>query len=320
MRNVLFAAVLAACTAIAAPAQEPIEQELNLKLTMTLTKPVCVLNDDLQVEVTLTNNGEAAEIPDLVLEERSLTFQVRVEKPGGRLTIFHTITRGDPHIAARLPLPKVSLDKDKSLSRLFRIPAIRTGKMDVKAVYKGTTRTVESQMMNATVRPTGQGSRLVAVLRVEEYDDIVIDLDTENAPLSVLHFARLAKCGFYDGMIFHRVIRSNWVQTGCPYDLGIGGPGYAVKAEKTTQKAKEFDLGCVAFSTYEKVGYVGSQFFIGTGRVKALDGKYPVFGRVTEQGSLDALKKLDTVPTDRDKDDRPKEKVILKNVSIEVRK
>lgn len=137
-----------------------------------------------------------------------------------------------------------------------------------------------------------------------------VELFADKAPLTVANFVTLAKKGFYDGTIFHRVIDGFMIQGGDPKGNGTGGPGYAIKDE-FSDKLKHDKKGMLSMANAgPNTG--GSQFFITLGPTPWLDGKHSIFGQVIEgMPVVEAIGKAKTSP-----DDRPLEKVTVKKVSI----
>lgn len=133
--------------------------------------------------------------------------------------------------------------------------------------------------------------------------DIVIELD-KNMPITAGNFEKLVKEGFYDGVIFHRVIGGFMIQGGDPTGTGAGGPGYTIKDEFTSNNRN--DRGTISMANAgPNTG--GSQFFINLVNNNFLDKKHPVFGKVVQ--GMDVVDKIAQVPTDES--DRP-----LKEVKI----
>jgi cyclophilin family peptidyl-prolyl cis-trans isomerase len=130
----------------------------------------------------------------------------------------------------------------------------------------------------------------------------------------VANFVALSKRGFYNGLNFHRVVKNSWIQTGCPYDNGYGGPGYAVKSEAEAQTVLH-EPGSVSMSGNLKSGFAGSQFFISLTNLPAFDKKYTVIGKVTA-GGLDTVRKIGMVEVDKNTDRPSKEDVRLKEIKI----
>ena len=132
------------------------------------------------------------------------------------------------------------------------------------------------------------------------HGDITIELFDEDAPKTVDNFKKLAADGFYDGLIFHRIIKDFMIQGGCPQGTGTGGPGYTFEDEINEHKAVRGSLAMANAGPNTN----GSQFFIVTvDQAPWLDGKHTVFGKVT--GGMDVVDKLESLPTDGR--DRPRE-------------
>ena len=130
------------------------------------------------------------------------------------------------------------------------------------------------------------------------HGDIVLELFDDDAPETVANFRRLAEDGFYDGLIFHRVIPDFMIQGGCPQGTGTGGPGYTFKDEINEHKVARGALAMANAGPNTN----GSQFFIVTVRsAEWLDGKHTVFGEVTD--GMDIVDTISELP--RDGRDRP---------------
>ncbi len=132
-----------------------------------------------------------------------------------------------------------------------------------------------------------------------ERGDIVFELFEDNAPNTVANFIQLAEKGFYNGLIFHRVIKDFMIQGGCPKGSGTGGPGYefADECRGNPHKVEKYAL-CMANAGPDTNG---SQFFIVTAKsCPWLDGKHTVFGKVVEgQAVVDAIGTTKTGMQDR---------------------
>ena len=127
---------------------------------------------------------------------------------------------------------------------------------------------------------------------------VSVELFDEDAPKTVENFRRLAAEGFYDGLVFHRIIKDFMIQGGCPEGTGRGGPGYTFEDEINQHK---LERGALAMANAGP-NTNGSQFFIVTAdRAPWLDGKHTVFGRVT--AGMEAVEAIEA--TDTDTDDRP---------------
>ena len=138
---------------------------------------------------------------------------------------------------------------------------------------------------------------------------ITIELFDEDAPKTVANFKKLAADGFYDGLIFHRVIKDFMIQGGCPEGTGTGGPGYQFEDEFNDHKIVRGALAMANAGPNTN----GSQFFLVTTPAASwLDGKHTVFGEITE--GLDVVDKIEAKPTDGR--DRPTEDVRIESLAI----
>ena len=155
-------------------------------------------------------------------------------------------------------------------------------------------------------------------VKIEMEDGHVMkgELYPEKAPKTVENFIKLAEEGFYDGLIFHRVIPGFMIQGGCPDGTGMGGPGYTIEGE-FAQNGFENDLkherGVLSMARAMDPNSAGSQFFIMVHEAPHLDGQYAAFGRITEgMETADAI-----VAQPRDMMDKPKEEQRMKKITIE---
>jgi cyclophilin family peptidyl-prolyl cis-trans isomerase len=140
--------------------------------------------------------------------------------------------------------------------------------------------------------------------------DIVLELFDEEAPKTVSNFKKLASEGFYDGLIFHRVISDFMIQGGCPEGTGTGGPGYQFEDEINPHKVVRGALAMANAGPNTN----GSQFFIVTAEEAPwLDGKHTVFGEV--RGGMDVVQKIGTTQTDAR--DRPVEPMGIQTIELE---
>jgi cyclophilin family peptidyl-prolyl cis-trans isomerase len=138
---------------------------------------------------------------------------------------------------------------------------------------------------------------------------ITIELFDEDAPKTVANFKKLAADGFYDGLIFHRVIKDFMIQGGCPQGTGTGGPGYTFEDEFNDHKVVRGALAMANAGPNTN----GSQFFLVTvPEASWLDGKHTVFGQITE--GLDVVDKIEAKPTDAR--DKPTEDVRIESLTF----
>ena len=125
----------------------------------------------------------------------------------------------------------------------------------------------------------------IVTIEMEDGGKIVAELYPEMAPISVNNFISLVKKGFYDGLIFHRVISGFMIQGGDPQGVGIGGPGYCIKGEFSANGVKNplsHKRGVLSMARAQAMDSAGSQFFIMHADGEFLDGQYAAFGMVTE--------------------------------------
>ena len=145
---------------------------------------------------------------------------------------------------------------------------------------------------------------------------IVCELYPEKAPQSVRNMIALANKGFYDGLIFHRVISGFMIQGGCPKGTGTGGPGYCIKGEFKLNGVKNnlsHKRGVVSMARAQSPNSAGSQFFIMHADAKHLDGQYAAFGKVTS--GMDVVDAIASVQTDRN--DRPQVEQKIASITVD---
>ena len=147
-----------------------------------------------------------------------------------------------------------------------------------------------------------------ATMRTSE-GELRLELFDEDAPQTVANFKKLAGEGFYDGIIFHRIIKDFMIQGGDPTGTGTGGPGYTFEDEINDHKIVRGALAMANAGPDTN----GSQFFIvTTDSAPWLDGKHTVFGRVTD--GMDVVDRISEFP--RDAHDRPREDVVIERVEL----
>lgn len=149
-----------------------------------------------------------------------------------------------------------------------------------------------------------------AIITMTTGKTMTIELDPTAAPITVDNFVKLAKDGFYDGLIFHRVIEGFMIQGGDPTGTGMGGPGYKIKDE-FGEGLKHDDEGILSMANAgPNTG--GSQFFITLAPTPWLNGHHAIFGKVVE--GMDVVRLIGVVPTDFR--DRPREAVTMEKVEV----
>lgn len=155
-----------------------------------------------------------------------------------------------------------------------------------------------------------------AIIEMENGGKMTLDLYPETAPITVDNFVKLAKEGFYDGLIFHRVIEGFMIQGGDPTGTGKGGPGHTIKGEFASNGVNnplKHTRGVISMARSQSPNSAGSQFFIMHKNAPHLDGQYAAFGKMTD--GFETLDEIAGVPTDFS--DRPRVTQKIKTVTIE---
>lgn len=156
----------------------------------------------------------------------------------------------------------------------------------------------------------------VVTFELENGGIIKAELYPEKAPNTVNNFISLINKGYYDGLIFHRVIRGFMIQGGCPQGSGMGGPGYGIAGEFATNgfaNDVRHEKGVLSMARSMNPDSAGSQFFIMHENAPHLDGQYAAFGKVIE--GQDVVDTIACVKTGIQ--DRPVESVVMKKVTVE---
>ena len=153
-------------------------------------------------------------------------------------------------------------------------------------------------------------------ITMEDGGIIDIELNEEAAPITCENFKKLVGQGFYNGLIFHRVIKGFMIQGGCPDGNGMGGPGYSIKGE-FSQNGFQNDLkhtaGVLSMARAMHPNSAGSQFFIMHKDAPHLDGAYAAFGKITE--GMDVVNRI--AEEDTDYSDRPLDEQKIKSMTVE---
>ena len=157
----------------------------------------------------------------------------------------------------------------------------------------------------------------IVTIEMEDGGKIVAELYPDLAPISVNNFISLVKKGFYDGLIFHRVISGFMIQGGDPQGIGIGGPGYCIKGEFSANGVKNpisHKRGVLSMARAQAMDSAGSQFFIMVGEAGYLDGEYAAFGRLLE--GMSAAQDISRVPRSMG-NDRPKVQQVIRTIRVD---
>lgn len=155
----------------------------------------------------------------------------------------------------------------------------------------------------------------MVIIEMENKKQIELELYPEIAPKTVENFLKLVGQGFYDGLIFHRVINGFMIQGGCPEGTGMGGPGYTIKGEfaaNGVNNTLKHSRGVISMARAMDPNSAGSQFFIMHEDAPHLDGQYAAFGKVVS--GLDVVDEIADTKTDYS--DKPITPQVMKKVYI----
>ena len=188
---------------------------------------------------------------------------------------------------------------------------------EVSRADKATEALLAAQQKNETKEETNvDKTHPIATITMKDGGVIELELYPETAPESVKNFISLANSGFYDGLIFHRVISGFMIQGGDPDGRGTGGPGYSIKGEFAINGVKN-DIshvrGVLSMARAQPYDSAGSQFFICHADSTFLDGQYAAFGRVTS--GMDVVDRIAATTTDSK--DKPYKDQIMETVRVE---
>ncbi len=157
----------------------------------------------------------------------------------------------------------------------------------------------------------------VVTMELDNGNVVKAELYPEVAPNTVNNFISLINKGYYDGLIFHRVIPGFMVQGGCPQKTGMGGPGYSIKGEFNSNgftNTLQHDRGVLSMARTMQPNSAGSQFFIMVAKSPHLDGESAAFGKVIE--GIEAVDQV--VATQRDPNDKPLTEQKIAKVSVDI--
>lgn len=157
----------------------------------------------------------------------------------------------------------------------------------------------------------------IATIVIKDFGTVTVQLEPEMAPNTVNNFITLANEGFYDGLIFHRVIEGFMIQGGDPEGIGTGGPGYEIEGEFAQNGFEANTLshtkGTISMARSNSPDSAGSQFFIMTADGTYLDGQYAAFGEVID--GLDVVENIEKVHTDMN--DKPEQDVVIESIRVD---
>ncbi len=156
----------------------------------------------------------------------------------------------------------------------------------------------------------------IVTITMKDGGTIRLELYPDTAPISVNNFISLINKKFYDGLIFHRVIKGFMIQGGCPDGTGMGGPGYSIKgefAQNGVDNSLKHTEGVLSMARSMHPDSAGSQFFIMHKNAPHLDGAYAAFGKVIE--GMDVVNRIAETATDYS--DRPLEDQVMETVTVD---
>lgn len=161
-----------------------------------------------------------------------------------------------------------------------------------------------------------EGENPIATMTLDNDEEVIIELYPGVAPNTVHNFISLAEDGFYDGLIFHRVIPGFMIQGGDPEGIGLGGPGHSIKGEFSSNgfdNDLKHERGIISMARTGDPNSAGSQFFIVVEDSSSLDSEYAAFGKViTGMDAMDEIAKVE-----RDGQDKPLEDQVIKTITID---
>jgi cyclophilin family peptidyl-prolyl cis-trans isomerase len=191
--------------------------------------------------------------------------------------------------------------------------AVKCASCTEKAAAASTTQAAAPVSPSVTSTPTPETVKDDTIVKIKietTQGTIEADLYEAEAPKTVENFVTLAKKGFYDGIIFHRVIPGFMIQTGDPTGTGMGGPGYQF-SDEFSKKLRHDKPGTLSMAN-SGPNTNGSQFFITDAATPWLDDRHSVFGLVT--GGMDVVNKIAQAP--RDRQDKPVQKIAINKIVI----
>ncbi|MEY9970451.1 peptidyl-prolyl cis-trans isomerase B (cyclophilin B) [Lysinibacillus sp. RC46] len=157
----------------------------------------------------------------------------------------------------------------------------------------------------------------IVTITMNNDEKIVIELEPSTAPNTVANFISLVKKGFYDGLIFHRVVPDFMIQGGDPSGNGTGGPDYSIEGEFSLNGFKndlKHERGVISMARSQDLNSAGSQFFIMVNEASHLDGEYAAFGKVIE-----GMETVDAIATSEREGEKPLKDQQMKKVEVDTK-
>lgn len=173
---------------------------------------------------------------------------------------------------------------------------------------------LEAELVKTPVPAAAPGEGIQVEITMQKGGVILLELDSAAAPIAVENFVKLARAGFYDGLLFHRIDPNFMIQGGCPEGTGTGGPGYTIKGEFSNNgwdNPISHTRGVISMARSRDYDSAGSQFFITVKDSTFLDGDYAAFGRV-----LEGMDVVDEIANAKRNGERPVEDIVIKSIRV----
>jgi cyclophilin family peptidyl-prolyl cis-trans isomerase len=313
--------------------EKPMSTPSSLKLTISSPKTEIIIGDWIQIDLTLTNMTNAEiKVTKPIIDIDSISFLIKnipLQPKEKEWSFSYSVLAPSVYEHNKNNLEKITLGKtgtpESEFKTKFNIPALALATWQIKADYKGGSEIVSSEPLDFKIVPP----------KSEKADEIIKDgeltatIETSKgnmtcrfffnaAPNTVLNFARLAKEGFYNNLIFHRIIKGFMIQGGDPEGTGGGGPGYSIKAEFNHNKHLKGTLSMARSTSNDSAG---SQFFICLQPQQRLDHQYTTFGELLEGvDTLDAIGSVKTSGEAGNPQNKPLDNVVIKSISLGFKK
>lgn len=202
-------------------------------------------------------------------------------------------------------------------SLIFVLVGCGQGKSNTPMPFSDATISGDGSEENLVEEVQPIDTKPIVTMVIKDYGTITLELYPEMAPNTVNNFITLANEGFYDGLIFHRVIQGFMIQGGDPDGIGSGGPGYSIAGEFATNGFKQNTLshtkGIISMARTNMPDTAGSQFFIMSADGTYLDGQYAAFGKVISGiENVEAIEKVKT-----NSSDKPLEDVVIESIRVD---
>jgi len=299
-------------------------------LTMSASSPnqEVTIGDWINIDLLITNLAATnTNIIKPVIDIDSVSFRIK-QSPleGNERPWSFAYSQISPSVTEhkRDLLEKISLGisgtPEAQYKASYKLPAAAIANWEITVYYQGGPAILVSEALKVKI----SGPKTEA--GVMKKGELVAKIDTsfgpmtckfsfKDAPNTVMHFAKLAKEGFYNGQIFHRVIKGFMIQGGDPLGTGSGGPGYSIKSEVNANKHIK---GALAMARSENMDSAGSQFYLCLDAKPHLDKDYTTFGKLIDgENVLDTIGNVNTTASGASPADRPLDSVTIKSVIVE---